>query len=239
MEIGALLHPLLPEQVVRQTSRNCGQKKILASLLVWADNSDFSNRLRKTMIHLKVIAGPHSGLELVTRDTVVRLGRSKNCQLALGLDDYVSREHGEIYRSGAELRYRDRNSKSGSVIDSGGKTTDLGILLPSWPLRNRDKIKIGASLIRVEWSELPLPMADDRLESSSIQNLTVLGQRFDDAPEMGAEAGAIERFLRLPESDLSDIGGVRTALSRAFLDAFEDMSIVAIVVLKAPFLTRN
>lgn len=184
------------------------------------------------MIHLRVVAGPHSGLEVSTRDNPILLGRSTKCQVVLKRDEFVSRFHGEIYRSGGELTYRDLQSKSGSMIESGGTKTELSILLPKWPLKNRDKIRIGESVIAVQWSGLPREPKEDHSSSISVDDFTMFQDRIERSPESGLDTNAIEQFLRLPESDLTDIRGVKLALCRAFLDAFQKMNNIAIVGLK-------
>lgn len=104
------------------------------------------------MIQLRVISGPHSGLKLDLAKSSVLLGRSKNCDLVLKLDSHVSRVHGEIFRTGSRLSYQDLGSKTGSVIESAGSSTKLGLFLPKCPLRNRDRIR--TLLVECAWCSL-------------------------------------------------------------------------------------
>jgi pSer/pThr/pTyr-binding forkhead associated (FHA) protein len=95
------------------------------------------------LIYLKAIEGPMKDEHFVIKcDQSFLIGRSKNANLCMSEDSYVSRSHAKILLHNGEMFIEDLASKNGTYLNNqllkGKKDMKIG-----------DEIKIGKSLLKV------------------------------------------------------------------------------------------
>ncbi|MBI2425262.1 MAG: FHA domain-containing protein [Candidatus Hydrogenedentes bacterium] len=98
------------------------------------------------MIKLKVLRGAAQGLEVETNARQISLGRADDCTIVIP-NSYVSRLHGDIQLVDGKYRYRDLNSKHGTILRRSGKEEPVRELA----LRVGDELDLGGfgNVVRV------------------------------------------------------------------------------------------
>jgi DNA-binding NtrC family response regulator len=111
------------------------------------------DRLRSREYTLEVLDGPDRGKRLTTRDRVVRIGTSPDCDFELS-DTTTSRFHARIEMDPSGHRLIDEDSKNGTQLD------DLRVR--DAYLRPGSVIRIGATTLRYDPGSEPVEIALSR-----------------------------------------------------------------------------
>jgi pSer/pThr/pTyr-binding forkhead associated (FHA) protein len=94
-------------------------------------------------IRLELMSGAQDGDEFRIKKSS-SIGREKGCEIALGMDRYISRRHARLMVAEPEVFLEDLGSTNGTFYDDQRVT---GRVI----LKNGDFFKVGRTWIRISW----------------------------------------------------------------------------------------
>lgn len=186
------------------------------------------------MFHVRVVEGKDMGAEIRTGDTVLTIGRSPDCRLVVH-DLMASKIHGEFFMVRDELRYRDLQSRNGSIVlTATGEEVDLGPLLPEWKVAAGDRVRIGRrGTTVVEIASVEFDAAALEFEPTASPDQDIILPDLRKGPH-AETAGVLARFLQLLTFDPTDLQQAKYALAKTLLGVFPQADCATLIDIRTP-----
>jgi pSer/pThr/pTyr-binding forkhead associated (FHA) protein len=94
-------------------------------------------------IYLEILSGPADGMVFNFTKSVI-MGRDKDCDIPLTLDNFLSRHHAQIIVIEPECFLEDLNSTNGSFVNE--ERLEKRVLL-----ENEQLFRIGKTYMKIKW----------------------------------------------------------------------------------------